>query len=159
METRCRHSYSETRKGLFSHIKLETYLAIKLHIIANRLTPFTNIDGLNEQFGFLGGHSTEHALSSIQSDIYNGLNKKTVTTIMALDLQAAFDTIWHDGLIERLTHIGIPIILIKIIQCMLSCRTFTVRCGNFLSKMHEIVAGVPQGYVLGGTFLFHIFSL
>lgn len=80
-----------------------------------------------------------------------------VTTIVALDLKAAFDTIWHDGLLHKMTLLDFPIFLTKIIQQMLCSRTFAVRVDNAISEISDMDAGVPQGSVIGPT-LFNIFT-
>lgn len=69
-------------------------------VIANRLEKFNETANIfPDQFGFLPRHSPDHALARLQSDVLRGLNERKVTTLVALDLRAAFDTIWHDGLI------------------------------------------------------------
>lgn len=130
-------------------------------LIATRLSKITtNLNIFQNQFGFLGGHSTEHALSKFQSDVIRGLNNNKITTTILLDLKAAFDTIWHDGLIQRMIELGINKLLIKIIQSMLTNRTFAVRLGNYTTDPREMLAGVPQGSVLGppcfNIFLYNI---
>ena len=68
--------------------------------------------------------------------------------MLAIDLQAAFDSVWHDGLIYKLCSIGLPTYLVKLIQSYLQDRFFCVRVGSALSSLHGITAGVPQGAVL-----------
>lgn len=121
----------------------ERILAIRLNKHRDSLQLFQN------QFGFLGGHSTNHALARLQADINEGLNDNKITTIVALDLKAAFDTIWHDGLVHKLLSLNFPIYIIKIIKSMLSFRRFAVRLNGHLSKILKMGAGVPQGSVLG----------
>lgn len=119
-------------------------------VIANRLARFNDtVEIFKNQFGFLGGHSTEHALGLFQADVADGLNSKMVTTTVALDLKAAFDTIWHRGLVSRMACLGINPYIIKTIYCMLRNRTFAVRLDGFNSNIRDMVAGVAQGSVTG----------
>lgn len=97
-------------------------------IVAPRLN--NHIHKLNiyqNQFGFLNGNSTLHAMANLQSDITWGLNNGMVTTMVALELKAAFDTVWHNGLLHKMVKLNFPIHIIKIIQSMLSLRSFHVR--------------------------------
>ena len=48
------------------------------------------------------GHSTETALLKIQSDILAAMDNQRVTLLVLLDLNAAFDTIDHQVLLNRL---------------------------------------------------------
>lgn len=126
-------------------------------IIARRL--MAHIDGLDlfpDQFGFLRNHSSVHALGRVHSAICNGLNVGQFTTFVSLDLRAAFDTVWHGGLIYKMGELHFPAFLIKLIQSFLSDRTFAVRLGDFTTDSAEMPAGTPQGSVCS-PILFNIF--
>jgi hypothetical protein len=57
------------------------------------------------QSAYRPGHSTETALLSIFNDIYTNVDTKKLTVIVALDISAAFDTICHAKLLDRLQHV------------------------------------------------------
>lgn len=121
----------------------ERILAIRL----NRHRDSLNL--LRNQFGFLGGNSTSHALARLQADVNDGLNRGQITTVVALDLRAAFDTIWHDGLLHKMLLLRFPVHIIRLIRSMLGFRRFVVQVNGRQSKIHAMPAGVPQGSVLG----------
>lgn len=76
-------------------------------IIAKRLNCHTGKLGIyDNQFGFLNNNSTIHAMTNFQNQVNEGLNNGRVTTLVALDLQAAFDTVWHSGLLQHPTQIS-----------------------------------------------------
>lgn len=118
-------------------------------IIANRLAEFEGNETIfPDQFGFLHEHSAEHALAKLQADIINGINAGKFTSIVALDLRSAFDTICHNLLIHRMAALGINEMLVRTIQSMLTDRTFSVHLDGASSTVRRVVAGVPQGSVL-----------
>lgn len=102
----------------------------------------------DEQFGFRSEHSTTHQIKRIVNTIKNNKMRRKSTGIVFLDIEKAFDTIWHNGLVFKLNKFGFPIYLQKIIMSFLSERSFVVDIGNHLSDKKTILAGVPQGSVL-----------
>lgn len=126
-------------------------------VIARRLGKIIReLPILQNQFGFLPGHSTEQALAKIQNEINNGLNNKRITSILALDLKAAFDVVWHDGLIFKMIKLEINPFLIKMIQSFLANRSFSIRLNGFISRVFEMDSGTPQGSVISPS-LFNIY--
>ena len=73
-------------------------------IVAKRLSDYRTAHHLQEkmQSAYKTGHSTESALLRIQNDILHDLDKKRGVILALLDLSAAFDTIDHDLLLQRL---------------------------------------------------------
>ena len=55
------------------------------------------------QLAYKKHHSTETALLYIQNDILNSIDQHKVVLLVMLDLRAAFDTIDHELLINRLS--------------------------------------------------------
>jgi hypothetical protein len=69
---------------------------------------------------------------------------------------AAFDKVWHNGLIHKLVELKVPYYLIMIIKKFLENRTFVVKIDGTESGIYFIFCGIPQGGVLSPT-LFSIF--
>ena len=96
-------------------------------------------------------HSTETALLKVSSDVLSGLDEEKVCLLTLLDLSAAFDTIDHGILLDRLrVSYCITGQALKWFASYLSGRTQKICIGNEESKSPTILKhGVPQGSVLG----------
>lgn len=126
-------------------------------LLAKRL--LRHIDSINifpDQFGFLAGHSPVHALGRLQSAINTGLNEGKFTTLVSLDIRAAFDTVWHRALIFKMGKLKFPAFIIKMIGSFLTGRSFAVQVESFTSNSKSMPAGTPQGSVCS-PILFNIF--
>lgn len=112
---------------------------------------------INEQFGFRTGHSTDHQLLRVTNHIKESLRARHSTGMITFDIEKAFDSVWHKGLLYKLSCLKFPLYLIKIIQSFISNRYFYVSIKNCKSNTFQILAGVPQGSVLSPT-LYNIFT-
>jgi len=73
-------------------------------IVASRLKDYITIHKLHDPFqsAYRSSHSTETALLKVKSDILNMMDNNCCVMLVMLDLTAAFDTIDHRILINRL---------------------------------------------------------
>src|SRR6218665_1153668 len=73
-------------------------------IIAYQLVPYLDANNLIPaiQSGFRKGHSTETLLLRLLSDIYGAIDRSQLTLLALFDVSAAFDTVDHEILLERL---------------------------------------------------------
>ncbi|KAL4085182.1 hypothetical protein QTP88_027041 [Uroleucon formosanum] len=110
-----------------------------------------------EQSAFRSEHSTAQQLVKLVDRISNNLNNRIQTASVFLDVEKAFDRVWHDGLLYKMSTLKIPQNLIKLTQSFLSNRSFRVRIEDKLSSLRDIQAGVPQGSCLAPT-LYLIFT-
>lgn len=101
-----------------------------------------------EQFGFRAEHSTTHQLSRVLHHMAAAWNRKEVTVAVLLDMEKAFDRVWHPGLLYKLSTSTSPRRLVKTVGSFLEGRRFQVAVENALSTSRPIRAGVPQGSCL-----------
>ena len=109
------------------------------------------------QSAYRPGHSTESALLRVQNDILMAMDQQQVVVLILLDLSAAFDTIDHEVLLNRLRlRCGIDGVVLDWIASYLQGRYQEVSVDGVHSDKVQIKYGVPQGSVLG-PILFSIY--
>jgi retron-type reverse transcriptase len=60
-----------------------------------------------DQFGFVKGRSTEHALSATVKEIEKGLHEKEFVVATLLDIKGAFDNIKSSAIIKAMKKQGV----------------------------------------------------
>ncbi len=118
----------------------ERFVSKSLYRIAeaNNLFP-------NEQSGFRRNRETTEQVMRLADDALAGMDAGQVTTAVYLDIEGAFDCIWHDGLRYKLIEANLPLPMIRWFSDYIRGRNFTVNLPNAQSVSKHIDAGVPQG--------------
>ena len=92
------------------------------------------------------GHRVETALPKIKSDMDMALDRGDGILVVLLDLSAAFDTLDHHILLDRLKQTyGLTDKVHQWLASYLGGRTQLVKVGKSLSKPKPLIMGVPQG--------------
>ena len=94
-------------------------------------------------------HSVETVFLKIQNDLLLAIDKKQILALVLLDLSAAFDTVDHQILLQRLSsYFGIKDSALNFLQSYLLNRSQAVSVNSMLSPSAHCTSGVPQGSVL-----------
>jgi len=109
-----------------------------------------------EQAGFKPHRSCTDQVAALTTFIENGFQKNLKTTAVLVDLTAAYDTVWKTGLLTKLLELIPCLTLHKLLNEMLSNRTFTVHLRETHSKSRKLNDGLPQGSVLA-PILFNLY--
>ena len=146
----------------YSHISKMSFLSIVLEkVIANRIHDHISSQHLSNvlQSTYKRFHSTEKALLKIHNDIIIcNMDNGKLTAFIMLDLYAAFDTIDHDILLQRLhRHFAISDTAFLSFSSYLSNRYQRINISGSRSCPKYIPFGVPQGSVLGPV-LFSLYT-
>lgn len=110
------------------------------------------------QSAYRAFHSCETSLIRVLNDLLISVDEGMGSVLLLLDLSAAFDTVDHATLIQRLCdRYGVSGRALNWFESYLSGRSQSVTVGDVASDSSAVVMGVPQGSVLGPT-LFSTYS-
>ena len=105
---------------------------------------------LKLQSGFRAWHSTDTALLKVLFDILLSADQQQVTLLVLLDMSAAFDTVDHAILLQRLeSSFGVSGGVLSWLSSFLDGRTQRVHLLDSTSLVEFVRSGVPQGSILG----------
>ena len=127
-------------------------------VVFTRLYEFCEDNNLLSQknSGFKKRDNTVNQLLHIINRIHKGLDDGNEICLLLMDITKAFDRVWHKGLFYKLHKIGVKGSLLNWFKSYLSNRQQRVVVDNRMSRLSDILAGVPQGSILG-PLLFLIF--
>ena len=111
----------------------------------------------SSQSGFKPGDSCINQLLSITHEVYSSFDEGLEVRSIFLDIAKAFDKVWHDGMIFKLTHNGISRNLLNLLRDFLNERKQRVILNEQFSTRKNVSAGTPQGSILA-PLLFLIYT-
>ena len=104
----------------------------------------------SNQSAYRKNHSTETALLKIFNDILCAVDSKQCVLLVLLDLSAAFDTVEHSILFQRMEQsFGISGDALLWLKSYFANRTQKIKIENVSSKEKPLEFGVPQGSFIG----------
>ena len=126
-------------------------------MILNRIAPAIEQHLIKEQAGFRSGKSCTSQLLNLTQHIEDGYEEGMITGTAFVDQSAAYDTVNHRLLIQKLYNTTLDSQLCRVIQNLMSDRRFYVELNNERSRWRIQKNGLPQGSVLSPT-LFNIYT-
>ena len=105
------------------------------------LTPF--------QSGFISGDSTTNQLLHTYHTFCNAVDCGKEVRAVFCDISKAFDRVWHRGLIHKLAGIGCSEMITRWFSSYLTGRKQRIVINGQVSEWLSVLAGVPQGSILG----------
>ena len=138
---------------------LKEYRPISNLSFVSKLVERVALDQLNDyldanslfcsaQSGYRPHHSCETLMVRMTDDIIGEMNQKNCIALLLLNLSAAFDTIDHQVLIDKLfQQYGITGSALAWFSSYLSGRTYNVRVRDAKSCLGFLLFGVPQGSI------------
>ena len=121
-------------------------------VVASRIQSHLSSNSLSSSFqsAYRIFHSTETTLLKIHNDLILAMDRGEVTSLILLDLSAAFDTVDHSILLTRLQNwFGLDGLSLDWFSSYLSLRSQAVSINDSISAFSTLSCGVPQGSVLG----------
>ncbi|MEL7308340.1 MAG: reverse transcriptase family protein, partial [Pseudomonadota bacterium] len=129
-------------------------------VVAKQLNCFLNSHNLFPMFqsAYRRGHSCESVLLHFLNEIILAKANKFSSCTVFLDMSAAFDTVNHSSLFNRLSvKYGLSGVVFEWFRSYLCDRLQSICLNDCMSDWRSVNQGVPQGSVLG-PILFSLYS-
>ena len=101
------------------------------------------------QFTYRKGLCTSDGLLCVSHTLQTAFESRQEARIVQIDFSAAFDRVNHQGILYRLSSVGIGGSVLSVLTQFFSNRSLYVLVDGCRSKLVNVVSGVPQGSVLG----------
>ncbi|KZS12014.1 Uncharacterized protein APZ42_023101 [Daphnia magna] len=120
---------------------------LRMKIVTNNQSWFIEQKNIlvPEQAGFRKNRSPIDHLVKIDHDIKTSLKEKKSTVTVFLDINKAYETVWTQGLLYKLTRIGVNGNCLGWLYNFLLNRSICIRLGGHTTDLRIIRNGVPQG--------------
>ena len=119
-------------------------------LIASRIHTFIDDNQLMNtwQRAYLPGKEANEHIHTLGNYLRAAKNKNKLAALLLIDIEKAFDAVWHNGLRKKLHSMKLPPILLRITSSFLQNRKIQVKEGNDISHQVPLEAGTPQGSIL-----------
>ena len=125
-------------------------------VIEQRLRSYLEDIGFINKSGFRQAKSTDDHLFRLSQSVMESFNRREHVVAAFLDVEKAFDNVWHNGLRYKIFMLDLPTKMTRWLSDFLVGRVIQVNLNGFLSDKISPIVGVPEGSVLS-PFLFLIY--
>ena len=136
--------------GGYRPISITSYVGKLLErVLEHRLRVRAEGAGLlpDSQHGFRAGRSTASYLFKLIGHVDHHVRSKYQVAGVFVDMQKAFDSVWHNGLLFKLKSFGINNNILRLISSFLN-RQVKLHVNSHVSEALKCQVGLPQGSVL-----------
>jgi len=129
---------------------ISTLCKIMERMVANRLRWWMESNHYfnKSQSGFRKQRSTIDQIMRLADAAHKAVNNRRYTVAVMLDLEKAFDLVWHDGLLYKMEKMGLNGNILNFMTDFLANRSIRVRVGIAMSNSYQLQNGTPQGSVI-----------
>ena len=119
-------------------------------VIEQRLRSYLEDIGFINKYesGFRQAKSTDDHLFRLSQSVTESFNRREHVVAAFLDVEKAFDNVWHSGLRYKIFMLDLPTNMTHWLSDFLVGRVIQVNMNGFLSDEISPIAGVRQGSVL-----------
>ena len=119
-------------------------------VIEQRLRSHSEQTGFinKHQSGFRRAKSTDDHLFRLSQSIMESFNRGEHVVAAFLDVEKAFDNVWHNGRRYKIFQLDLPTKITRWLSDFLVGSIIQVKVNSFFSNQINPKAGVPQGSVL-----------
>ena len=127
-----------------------TLYKIMERMVSTRLRWWMETNNLfnNFQSGFRKHRCTTDQILRLADEAHQAIHTKQSTLAIMLDLEKAFDLVWHQGLLYKMEKLGLKGNILQFVADFLTNRTIRVRIGSSVSNPYPLQNGTPQGSVI-----------
>ena len=104
---------------------------------------------LTTQLAYRKGLGSCDALLCVSHTLQSALESEQEAMIVQINFSAAFDRVYHRGILHKLCSVGIAGSVMSILTHFLSNRSQHIMVDGCRHKMVNVVSGVPQFSVFG----------
>ena len=126
-----------------------TLCKVMERMVSNRLRWWMETNNCFNRFQsvFRKRRSTIDHIVRLADDAHKAVNNGQYTLAVMVDLEKAFDLVWHQGLLYKMEQLGLKGNILHFVADFLANRNIQVRIGTALSSTHQLQNGTPQGSV------------